>query len=311
MTEYHNQKNKLNQLAEKSSSVSEDENYVDGEGGFLFQEEDSPSWLKLMVKSVNENWSHIHDSGASRSKFSNLNILFNTQLTSMNMKTFSGSSNITHFGKLNLNGFILNLVHYSPSGKSNPICQSQLEDNGLRYFRNNQTIIVKAEDRVVKIFNIKGNLDVSDLNPINPINNNILSEQLPNWNITLSHPSDLYLKQYLDINNLESKKSATQKTVRFVCNESSKDCPTIINYPLLVLHLKNSMQIVEKLPQWVIIIDDYSRFNIIYLLNTKSQSEEKPCSFFSQLKKINPHHHTSTETGAENSHYQVVLKYAN
>ncbi|MBW0487341.1 hypothetical protein O181_027056 [Austropuccinia psidii MF-1] len=79
MAEYHNQKTTLNQLADEASYRSEDESNVDREGGLFIEEEETPALLNLMVNSLNENWTLIHDSGALRSTFRNLKMLFNTQ----------------------------------------------------------------------------------------------------------------------------------------------------------------------------------------------------------------------------------------
>ncbi|MBW0496721.1 hypothetical protein O181_036436, partial [Austropuccinia psidii MF-1] len=180
-----------------------DENNVDGEGGLFIEEEETPTLLSLTVSSVNDNWTRIHDSGVSRSTVRNLNMLFNSQPTLINMKMLSGTAKITNVGKLNFNGFIIHPVYYSPNGKSNLISKLQLEDNRLIFFRKKKMIIDKAGYRVVQRFNRKGNLYVADLNPPNPIINNILSKSIPNWHLVLTHPSYLYPKKILNINNLK------------------------------------------------------------------------------------------------------------
>ncbi|MBW0472938.1 hypothetical protein O181_012653 [Austropuccinia psidii MF-1] len=90
-------------------------------------------------------------------------MLTNVQPTTVNMRTFSCTSKITHVGNLNINGFILSSVYYSPNGKSNLISQSQLEDHGFKYFSKIQMIVIKSGKQIVKSFSRKGNVYVSKI----------------------------------------------------------------------------------------------------------------------------------------------------
>ncbi|MBW0576350.1 hypothetical protein O181_116065, partial [Austropuccinia psidii MF-1] len=124
------------------------------------------------------------------------------------MRTFSGTIEITLMGKLSLGGFTLYPVYYAPQGRSNLISASQLEDHGLRSYQKNNVIIVKSGNKIVQSFPRKGNLYVSQYNFLSHlIQEDFFSHSTVNWHIMLGHPSNQYLKKFLQLNKINQQPS--------------------------------------------------------------------------------------------------------
>ncbi|MBW0485869.1 hypothetical protein O181_025584 [Austropuccinia psidii MF-1] len=189
----HN-RDSMNQ-ADKGSSLSSTDDYVDGESGFFVGEGTNK------VAKNNSNQTFILDTGASTTTSSNFELLIDPKPSKMSVKTFSGSASITHTGKLNLNGTIIQPVLYAPNGNTNLISLSQLEDKGIRVFHKNQKLILKSGEKIVMEFSRKGKLYISCIKP--SISHVGISSK-KDWHILLGHPSDEYLKKFLKYNNIPS-----------------------------------------------------------------------------------------------------------
>ncbi|MBW0474381.1 hypothetical protein O181_014096 [Austropuccinia psidii MF-1] len=122
----HN-RDSMNQ-ADKGSSLSSTDDEVNGKNGFYVGE-----GLNQVANSKS-NQTFILDTGASTTTISNFELLIDPKPSKMSVKTFSGFAAITHTGKLNLNGTIIQPVLYAPNGNTNLISLSQLEDQGIRVF---------------------------------------------------------------------------------------------------------------------------------------------------------------------------------
>ncbi|MBW0483798.1 hypothetical protein O181_023513 [Austropuccinia psidii MF-1] len=197
-------------------------------------------------------------------------------------------------GKLNLRGYTLYPVYYTPQGRSNLISASQLEDHGLRSYQKNQTIIVKSGNQIVQTFPRKGNLYVSQFQPsTNSIIEDSTTTTSRDWHIILGHPSNEYLKQFLHLNDLKQLIPLNVNSNCHIC-KSCKIKASPHNHPIpsadqpfKKLHFdileitplaKNSIQYV------LVIIDDFSQFNRVYLLNQKSQAELKLMSYIHEIQ---------------------------
>ncbi|PLW11799.1 hypothetical protein PCANC_26346 [Puccinia coronata f. sp. avenae] len=112
------------------------------------------------------------------------------------------------------------------------------------------------------------------------------------YHILLGHPSDEYLRQFLKLSHI--KPVNPQQTARNceVCIQCKlKKTPHInplptADCPFKTLHM-DVLQITPpsktSLKYILVIIDDYSRFNQIYLMKAKSESESKILSFINEV----------------------------
>ncbi|MBW0470178.1 hypothetical protein O181_009893 [Austropuccinia psidii MF-1] len=184
----------MNQV-DNGSSLSSTDDDIDGESGFYVGEEINN------VPKNQYNQTSILDTGASTTTISNLKILIDCKPIKMLIKTFSGSASITHIGKLNSNGTIIQPVFYAPNGNTNLISLSQLGDQGIRVSHKNQKLILKSGEKIVIEFSRKRKLYISGIKP-SKTHVEILSKK--DWKILLGHPSEKYLKKFLKYNNMPS-----------------------------------------------------------------------------------------------------------
>ncbi|MBW0466620.1 hypothetical protein O181_006335 [Austropuccinia psidii MF-1] len=272
----------MNQVDEGSSLSSTDDD-VNGKSGFYVGEEINH------VSNSSSNQTFILDTGASTTTISNLELLIDPKPTEMLIKTFSGSASINHTGQLNLNGTIIQPVFYAPNGNTNLISLSQLEDQGIRVFHNNQKLILKSGEKIVMQFPRKGKLCISRTKPL--INHGEISPK-KDWHILLGHPSNKYLRKFLKYNNMPSLDTeyATKCEICTQCKlkRASHKNPIPagrrpfekIHFDLLEIKLyaKNSAQYV------FVTIDEFSWSNKIMLLSNKYQAETNLISFIREIK---------------------------
>ncbi|MBW0544456.1 hypothetical protein O181_084171 [Austropuccinia psidii MF-1] len=181
--------------ANEGSSLSSINDDVDGKSGFYVGE----GINKLANNKSNQTF--ILNTGASTTNISNFELLIDPKPSKMSVKTFSGSASITHTGKLNFNGTIIQPVFYALNGNTNLISPSQLEDQGIRVFHKNQKLILKSGERIVMEFLRQGKLYISC---IKPSINHVEMSSKKDWHILLGHLSDKYLKKFLKYNNMPS-----------------------------------------------------------------------------------------------------------
>ncbi|MBW0547744.1 hypothetical protein O181_087459 [Austropuccinia psidii MF-1] len=277
----HN-RDSMNQ-ANEGSSLSSTNDGVDGESGFYVGEGIN------QLANNKSNQTFILDTGASTTTISNFELLIDRKPSKMLVKTFSGSASITHTGKLNLNGTIIQPVFYAPNGNTNLISLSQLEDQGIRVFHKNQKLILKSSERIVMEFPRKGKLYISCIKP--SINHVEISSK-KDWHILLGHPSDEYLKKFLKYNNMPSFDTEYATKCEICTQCKLKRAPhknpipagwrpfEKIHFDLLEIkpYAKNSAQYV------LVIIDDFSWFNRIMILSNKYQAETNLISFIREIK---------------------------
>ncbi|MBW0504134.1 hypothetical protein O181_043849 [Austropuccinia psidii MF-1] len=293
MKEYFANSHSANQAEEEIHNNRTTEELTEYDDGFYVQE-DAHDQLKLMSISSKNNTELIHDSGASQSTVCNLALLTNPQPTKITMQTFSGIIEVTLMGKLNLGGYKLYPVYYAPQGRSDLISASQLEDHGLRSYQKNQTIIVKSGNRIVQTFPRKGNLYVSQFQPsTNSIIKDSTTTTSRDWHVILGHPSNEYLKRFLHLNDLKQSVPLNVTSNCHICKSCKiKASPhnhpiSSADQPFKKLHFdileitplaKNSIRYV------LVIIDDFSQFNQVYLLNQKSQAALKLMSYIHEIQ---------------------------
>ncbi|KAH9468237.1 hypothetical protein Pst134EA_033418 [Puccinia striiformis f. sp. tritici] len=271
----------------------EEDNYVDepDDGCFAIFEEVNVNGLPIAPKPK----TLILDSGASKTTLCDFNLLIDPQPITKFINTYSGSINITHAGKFNLGGTLIYPAFYAPNGPRNLVSVSQLEDHGLKVVGKNRMFLIKLGQRIIYRFPRVGSLYEGQI-PKNNTSNYVMSisEPDPNfdYHILLGHPSDEYLIRFFRLHGITPVNSGQSAKNCEVCKRCklkraphSNPLPTT-DRPFKTLHMdvlqisppsKSSMKYV------LVIIDDYSRFNRIYLMRNKSESEGKILSYINEI----------------------------
>ncbi|PLW28181.1 hypothetical protein PCANC_26987 [Puccinia coronata f. sp. avenae] len=279
--------------ANLADNEEDEEFFIDDpeDTGFMILDEVNASGIPVSP----ENTTLIFDSGASKSTLCDYHLLVDPKPVTKAINTYSGSISITHVGKFNLGGTLIYPVYFAPKGPRNLISASQLEDHGLRVIFKNRLILIRLGQKVIYRFPQVGNL-YQGLAPRTISANYVLNVSDPSpdldYHILLGHPSDECLRQFLRLNQIKALNP--QQTARNceVCIQCKlKRTPHInplptADRPFKTLHmdvLQISPPSKTSLKYVLVIIDDYSRFNQIYLMKNKSESESKILSFINEI----------------------------
>lgn len=278
---------------EEDQESDDKEYYVDDpeDTGFMIDDEAYASGDMTSSQST----TLIFDSGASKSTLCDFRLLIDPKPVTKAINTYSGSISITHVGKFNMGGTLIYPVFFAPNGPRNLISASQLEDHGLRVIFKNRLILVRLGQKIVYRFPRVGNL-YQGLAPRTTSGNYALAVSEPSpdldYHILLGHPSDEYLRQFYklyDITPTDKARSALNCEVCRQCKlkraPHSNPLPSA-DRPFKTLHmdvLQISPPSKTSIKYILVIIDDYSRFNRIYLMKTKSESEIKIMSFINEI----------------------------
>ncbi|MBW0556860.1 hypothetical protein O181_096575 [Austropuccinia psidii MF-1] len=215
------------------------------------------------------------DTGCVRSVVSNLTLLSNVTKVNKNIKPFGSSMEVTDKGTLNMFGYHISPMLYAPKGPINLISVSQLVDNGIKPHCKNDTFLIKHGSYVVAAFTRDGNL-YSNQNQ-SQVNLSHLTEE-KDWHTLMGHPNDRYLERLLT--QLEINEHFTSSKNCKICSRSKIQKKP--HKSILPQTRKHSFKIysdtLEILPMTrrghryiVVLIDDYTRFNQIYLMQSKDQ----------------------------------------
>jgi hypothetical protein len=227
-----------------------------------------------------QNVTLIFDSGASKTTLCDYNLLIDPKPITKAMNTYSGSINITHVGKLNIGRTLIYPAFYAPNGPRNLISATQLEDHGLKAVVKNRLILIRLGQKVIHRFPRVGNLYQSQGAKNNTTNYVMaISDFNPNldYHILLGHPSDEYLSRFLKLHGISQANAMQRAKNCEVCircklkrTPHSNPLPTT-DRPFKTLHI-NVLQISppskSAMKYVLVIIDDFSRFNRIYLMKT-------------------------------------------
>ncbi|MBW0540065.1 hypothetical protein O181_079780 [Austropuccinia psidii MF-1] len=221
------------------------------------------------------------DSGAGRSVVNNLSSLTNIIKVKKSINTYSEPVKITHQGTLVFRGIHISPVYFAPKGKVNLLSISQLIDHGLKPVFKGGCFLIMREGRIIATFSRLGNLFSSKIHTHSVFT---VHHQNPSndWHTVLGHPSDKYVKRLI-----QSKVISGNFT-------SSSSCPVCLHAKLKrqphVHHLPSArspfmkihMDTLEISPPShqgfcyiLVIIDDFSHFNRIYLMAEKGISLER------------------------------------
>lgn len=234
----------------------------------------------------------VYDSGASRSTVCNLSLLHDPTPVTKQLSTYGGHIKVTHVGKLNIGGTTIYPVFYAPDGPRNLISATQLEDHGLRVVHKHRTVLVKLADRIIYRFPRIGNLYLLYYSPPSDLNLARITSATVDWHITLGHPSDLYLKAFLKLHNLPTPTPFPSSNKCSICSKCKiKSRPhsnplPVLPKPFHRLHmdvLQISPPCKQSLSYILAIIDNFSRFNRIYMLRNKSEAEDRIMGYVHEL----------------------------
>ncbi|MBW0531193.1 hypothetical protein O181_070908 [Austropuccinia psidii MF-1] len=233
-----------------------------------------------------------HDTGCGCSVVNNLALLLNIIKVRKIIKTFGSPVGITHQGTPNLFGYHIAPVSFSSKGPVNLISVSQLVDHGIRPHYKNNNFLMKQGNSIVAAFTRDDNLYSNRCQ--SHVNLAEISEG-NDWHTLMGHPSDKYLQHLLT--QLGIAKQFTLSKDCEICSKS-KIQRTPHKGPLpqtsstfFKIH-SNTLEIsptTKKGYRYILVlIDYYTRFNHIYLIQSKDQLESMIISYFNKIKnKLN------------------------
>ncbi|MBW0520811.1 hypothetical protein O181_060526 [Austropuccinia psidii MF-1] len=180
-------------------------------------------------------------------------------------------------------------VLFAPKGPVNLISVSQLVNHGIKPHYKNDNFLIKQGNSIIATFTQDGNL-YSNQNQ--SCVNLVEIKEGRDWHTLMGHPNDKYLEH-----------SLTQLGIT-ECFTSSKDCEICLkskiqrtthkgslpqtSLPFFKLHsdtLEISPPTKRGYRYILVLIDDYTRFNHIYLIHSKDQLENMIISYFTEIKK--------------------------
>ncbi|MBW0563613.1 hypothetical protein O181_103328 [Austropuccinia psidii MF-1] len=150
--------------------------------------------------------------------------------------------------------------------------------------------LIKYDNQIIDTFHRQGNLFASRLTMTS---NSVYSLPTSNldWHLVLGHPSDSYIRFLLKERKIKGKFTLSSDCP--VCQQAKiKNRPHLqtlpcANAPFSKIHM-DTLQInppTRKGNKYVLVlIDDYSRFNRIYLMSEKGQAEGHIKSFLMEIK---------------------------
>ncbi|MBW0546423.1 hypothetical protein O181_086138, partial [Austropuccinia psidii MF-1] len=233
------------------------------------------------------------------------------------INTYGNTVPITHQGTLTFKGIKISPVYYAPSGPVNLLSVSQLLDHGIRPVIKNDCFLLKKEQTIVAAFKREGNLFVSKLEAHKTF---FTSNNDRDWHVVLGHPSDRYLKHLMTTNQIKgnillTKNCEVYQMAKIKNRPHSRALPssTLAFHWLHVNTLEISPVTDQGVKHVLVIIDDYSRFNRIYLMSQKNQAQTHLMSYINKIyNKVNiTPAFVHTDRGGEfdsNSFRQILFK---
>ncbi|MBW0528576.1 hypothetical protein O181_068291 [Austropuccinia psidii MF-1] len=213
------------------------------------------------------------NTGCGRSVVNNLALLSKVISVKKNIRTFGSPVKITHQGTMNLFGYHIAPVSSEPKGPVNLISVSQ---DGNFYSNQNHSQVNLADAIEGRDWHtLMGHLSHKYLE-------NLLTKLCISEPFTLSKDCEVCSKA--KIQTTPHKSSLPQKSSPFFKIHSET--------------LEISPETCKGYRYVLVLIDDYTSFNRIYLLNSKDKSERMIISYLTEIKNKSG---TSIEQGAPNS----------
>ncbi|KAI7939687.1 hypothetical protein MJO29_014423 [Puccinia striiformis f. sp. tritici] len=234
----------------------------------------------------------VFDTGATQSCVINLKLLTDVQpLTNHYMNMFLSPIEATHVGTLKIGTYFINPVYHVPNGCANILLASQLIDHGLKpHFKMDQ-FLLKGGDKIVATFPHIGRLFLAPISDYICVVNRKIPENF-DWHYALGHALDKYVYLFCQQNNASSALSTkainceicTKAKIHQTAHSQKSPSSTTSFHRLHTDVLQITLISKFGYRCILVIVDDASCFNRIYLLKSKSESESRLLSFFEEIK---------------------------
>ncbi|PLW29478.1 hypothetical protein PCANC_26056 [Puccinia coronata f. sp. avenae] len=267
-------------------------------GVFDYNSERSAYFISTIQHASREYFSRflVFDTGATQACVMNLKLLHNLEpLNGHFLNTFSSPIKATHSGTLKVGDFHISPVYFVPSGCANVISATQLLDHGLKPQFKTDQFLIKNGDKIFASFARVGKLFLTPVSEyINVVNMSI--PDIFDWHFALGHASDKYVELFIKHNNLKHSNytvSATCKVCMHAKIHRSPHSRKLLSSAMPFHRVHTDVLQLSPVSKYgykyvLVIVNDASRFNRIYLLKAKSESESKLLEFCAELKnKIN------------------------
>ncbi|MBW0470027.1 hypothetical protein O181_009742 [Austropuccinia psidii MF-1] len=266
--------------------IIEPENKTLSSDSDVFVVQDSP------VFSIDDGNKIYLDSGAGKSVVNRLNLLTNVTPVQQKINTYGNSVAITHQGTLKFKSMTIHPIYFAPNGPVNLLSVSQLLDHGIKPVIKDNLFLLKWGNSILASFKQEGNLFASK---IQSDRNYFTNTEVKDWHMILGHPRNSYLKQLFKDGKIKGQFTPAKDCQ--ICQKAK-----IQNFPhnralpsskvaFHRLHV-DTLEITPAIEQGVkyvlVIVDDYSQYNQIYLMTNKSQAQGNIMAFVHEVfNKVN------------------------
>lgn len=153
---------------------------------------------------------------------------------------------------------------------------------------------MNSADSVVFRFRRTGNLYIGKPPDATLLGDSVVDKSMvTDWHVALGHPSDPYLDRFLKIHNISSspathraKNCAMCQSCKLKRSPHSNPLPQA-PFPFHTIHsdvLQINPPSKHGFRYVLVLIDDFSRFNRIYILRAKSKSESNILAYFNKIR---------------------------
>ncbi|MBW0478627.1 hypothetical protein O181_018342 [Austropuccinia psidii MF-1] len=208
------------------------------------------------------------------------------------INTYGNSVSITHQGTLTFKSITIHPVYFSPNGPVSLLSVSQLLDHGIKPIIKDNVFLLKKGNSILASFKQEGNLFA---NKIQSEKNYLTNTEVKDWHTILGHPSDSYLKHLFKEGKIKGEFKPSRDYQ--ICQKAKiQNCPHNRALPSSTtdfhcLHTE-TLEIAPAAEQGIkyvlVIVDDYSRYNCVYLMKNKIQAQGFMMAFVNEIhNKVN------------------------
>ncbi|MBW0467794.1 hypothetical protein O181_007509 [Austropuccinia psidii MF-1] len=183
-------------------------------------------------------------------------------------------------------------VYFAPNGPVNLLSVSQLLDHGIKPVIKDNLFLLKRGKSILAYLKQEGNLFASKIQSDRTY---FKKTEIKDWHTILGHPSNSYLKQLLKDGKIKGQFKPTKDCQ--ICQKAKiqnfphkKALPssTVAFYYLHVDTLEITPATEQGVKYVLVIVDDYSWYNWIYLMTSKKQAQGNIMEFVHEIfNKVN------------------------
>ncbi|MBW0493580.1 hypothetical protein O181_033295 [Austropuccinia psidii MF-1] len=208
------------------------------------------------------------DSGAGKSVVNRLNLLTSVTPVQQKINTYGNSVSIMHQGTLTFESITIHPVYFAPNGPDN-------------------VFLLKKGNSILASFRRQGNLFARK---IQSEKNYMTNTEVKDWHTILGHPSDSYLKHLFKEGKIKCKLRPSKdcqichkaKIQNCLHNRALPSSSTAFHH----LHT-DTLEITPATEQGIkyglAIVDNYSRYNCVYLITNKGQAQGNIMAFVNEI----------------------------